>query len=370
MLSIEKIIKEGNLIKEFYEFQKANINLPVILYGAGAGVQWFIKLMKKYDITITSIIDGKYSYTDKGCIEGIDVQSLGWIEEQYNEIIIVISAPAHRNEIIYKIKQSKLKEHVFSFDPTLEILQGVGYEERKNYYLDKQEELFELWKKLNDDFSRKTFENILRGALTSNCDFYQGIANTTQYFPDIIMSQINSSETFVDVGAYTGDSISEFINAVQGKWHKIFAFEPDSNNYKIAKKNYNDERICLFKKGVGRKNETLFLLNENKGKDEGAHVVDNADIASELMKVVKLDDVISEKVTYIKMDIEGMEMDALLGAKKLIKSYRPKLAVSVYHKMEDLLLISHFIESMDLEYKLYLRHYWSCSGTDTVLFAI
>lgn len=83
-----------------------------------------------------------------------------------------------------------------------------------------------------------------------------------------------------------------------------------------------------------------------------------------------MDDIIKGKVTYIKMDIEGMEMDALKGGSEIIRRYKPKLAISVYHKMEDIIEIPYYINSLELGYELYLRHYWDCNGTDTILFAI
>ena len=70
------------------------------------------------------------------------------------------------------------------------------------------------------------------------------------------------------------------------------------------------------------------------------------------------------------MDIEGMELEALMGAENLIKKYKPKLAISVYHKTEDIIVIPEYILNLELGYHLYLRHYWNCNGTDTVLFAV
>ena len=88
------------------------------------------------------------------------------------------------------------------------------------------------------------------------------------------------------------------------------------------------------------------------------------------MEIVRLDDIVGEEVTYIKMDIEGMELDALKGAEALITKYKPKLAISIYHKMEDIVEIPNHIRNMNLGYRFYLRHYWNCNGTDTILFAL
>ena len=81
-----------------------------------------------------------------------------------------------------------------------------------------------------------------------------------------------------------------------------------------------------------------------------------------------MDDVIKEKVTYIKMDIEGAELDTLLGAKKIITQYRPKLAVCIYHKDSDMLNIMEYLQTLNSQYKFYMRHH-NCNMTETVLYA-
>ena len=87
------------------------------------------------------------------------------------------------------------------------------------------------------------------------------------------------------------------------------------------------------------------------------------------ISTVRMDDVIKEPVTFIKMDIEGSEYRALLGARNIIESYKPKLAISIYHKSEDIWQLPQLILEMNSEYKLYLRHY-STAAAETVMYAI
>lgn len=94
-----------------------------------------------------------------------------------------------------------------------------------------------------------------------------------------------------------------------------------------------------------------------------------SDYGTDKIKLIKLDDFISENVTFIKMDIEGAEMPALEGCKKTIEKYKPKLAICVYHKVDDLWKIPLFIKKLNPEYKLYLRHY-SSTFAETVCYAI
>jgi len=87
------------------------------------------------------------------------------------------------------------------------------------------------------------------------------------------------------------------------------------------------------------------------------------------IKVDKLDNIIDSYVSFIKMDIEGAEQDAIEGAKKTIKKYHPRLAISAYHKADDIWKIPELILAIRSDYKIYLRHYTE-GFTETVIFFI
>ena len=74
-----------------------------------------------------------------------------------------------------------------------------------------------------------------------------------------------------------------------------------------------------------------------------------------------------KRVTFIKMDIEGAELPTLQGTKNIIKEQRPTLAISVYHKPEDIIEIPEYLIGLDIGYRFYLRHY-SLYGIETVLY--
>lgn len=90
---------------------------------------------------------------------------------------------------------------------------------------------------------------------------------------------------------------------------------------------------------------------------------------TDTIETVALDEFLhGERVTFIKMDIEGVELDALKGAVRIIKEQKPKLAISVYHKADDIIEIPKLIMEMRPDYKLYLRHY-SMLANEMVLYA-
>ena len=85
--------------------------------------------------------------------------------------------------------------------------------------------------------------------------------------------------------------------------------------------------------------------------------------------VVRMDDFIDDRITFVKMDIEGSEANALLGAERLIRTHKPKLAISVYHKKDDIWVIPKIILRFNPDYKFYLRTYSFTYG-ESVLYAV
>jgi FkbM family methyltransferase len=93
-----------------------------------------------------------------------------------------------------------------------------------------------------------------------------------------------------------------------------------------------------------------------------------------LARLVALDTYLSEEerseITYIKMDIEGAETEALKGMAQTIAKYKPKLAICIYHLPDDLWQIPEYIHSLNPDYKLYIRHHDVEYGAETVCYAI
>lgn len=185
-----------------------------------------------------------------------------------------------------------------------------------------------------------------------------------QYF-DIFSAQ--KKEIFVDAGSYDGNSIMDFISWANGNYEKVFAFEPINEMFQLIRKrliNENISQVELFQKALWIKNEKVPFV-ENKS---GSYVAEGENVTS-FVEGVALDEIIrNEKITFIKMDVEGSELNALKGAKNTIRKNKPKLAICIYHKPEDILEIPAYILDLVKEYRFYIRHYSSCIW-ETVLYA-
>jgi FkbM family methyltransferase len=186
-----------------------------------------------------------------------------------------------------------------------------------------------------------------------------------QYF-DFLKHVSGKHEIFVDCGGYDGNTSIEFANWCHGEYDKIFIFEMDKFNIELCKKsigNHGLNNCVLMEYGVWSDKEELRF---DEGRFTSSSILDDG---SEKRTVCDLDSVLgNENITFIKMDIEGAELEAIKGARNIIARYKPNLAISVYHRPEDIIEIPLLLWEIVPDYTFCLRHYRS-SRRETVLYA-
>lgn len=184
------------------------------------------------------------------------------------------------------------------------------------------------------------------------------------FLPECMKNMTNHDGAFVDIGCYDGKDSLTYLRWNSSRESKIFAFEPDMKNYEVCEKNLMSyPNIKLFNVALSDIEEKLCV----GGEGEMAHLDTKG---SSVVRTQLLDNVIKEeKIDFIKMDVEGHEEKVIRGAKKIISSQHPLLAISIYHKRADIWRIPKLILSLNSNYCFYMRHYGATSG-DTVLYAI
>lgn len=229
------------------------------------------------------------------------------------------------------------------------------------------DKLCQTYEILSDEQSKKVFDAIVDRVLGSGEDtnIMVKVCEKDQYFPADIVN-LSEHESFVDIGAFNGDTVKDFIERTQGKFDNIFSFEVAAINFNLLKDNVghmpNHDKIKIFNIGIwdSECDITYSIGNSQStiGTGEGKG------------HVVPLDYVLQkEKVTYIKMDIEGAEPHALRGARNLIQTQKPRLAICIYHDFKHLWEIPLYLKELAPEYKIYLRHHTNLEY-ETVCYAV
>lgn len=188
------------------------------------------------------------------------------------------------------------------------------------------------------------------------------------YFDLEALLPLRSYEVFIDGGAFDGATTLEFMKWCDGNGY-AFCFEADSKNIATAAAHLSGIENCeIVHKALWSKNTSLYI--DMKGNCSSAVSEEKRGENIEIIETAALDDVVGDRpVTYIKMDIEGAELEALQGAENIIRKQHPRLAVSIYHKPEDIWTIPRLLMKYYEGYWFYMRHY-SFSWYDTVLYAI
>lgn len=202
---------------------------------------------------------------------------------------------------------------------------------------------------LCDEKSKKVFEKVINFKISFDYSFMDGFTNNyeEQYFDKELIHSIEKI-SFVDAGGYVGDTLPSIIKNFPG-FKKIYCVEPNNLHIGIAKRNFAQyKNIEFINCGLGAKKQfsgSVDTIQNNCSHDYQAIDIDT------------IDNLIHEKVDFIKMDIEGAEQDAIDGAKNTIKIYTPILAICIYHKAEDWYKIPQKVLKINSKYNIYLRHY-------------
>lgn len=202
---------------------------------------------------------------------------------------------------------------------------------------------------------------------------------TSDIYPILFIDQyendevkIDDGDILLDCGGCWGDTAMFFAHKV-GNFGHVYSFEFIPENINIFKQNISlnesiSNRITLVEKALGEKtDETLCFSNNGPGSRLGEPSTQTIKVQS-----ITIDDFVRRnnvsKVDFIKMDIEGSELPSLKGAINVLKEFKPKLAISIYHSLDDFVNIPIFLESLHLEYRFYIKH-GTIHNEETVLLA-
>jgi len=229
-----------------------------------------------------------------------------------------------------------------------------------------QDRISSVFNSLNDINSQEILSSYLKMALSNDITFLK--PTTPQYFPKYM--ELSQNEIVVDGGAYTGDTLAVYVN-IYKHFKEYHAFEPSTFNFnKLSSFSQLQDNIFLNNKGLGLSNTKLLFHDEDSESSTSSFVTSlfNSEKLKEV-EIVRLDDYI-QNVSFIKLDIEGAELDALIGSASLITKFKPKIAVCIYHKFEHLWQILDLLKSLRDDYRFSIGYHSTPNIlTELVLYA-
>lgn len=315
----------------------------------------------------------KKIYATNPCFSGGDIDTLSRGYYENRSLILYGTGKIGRHDH-YILMHSKLADRLVAFADTSETLNSLfglpvlSPVELCNNYRDYVVVVASI------DYGAEIYRQLARMGFPQQNIYYPpyqrmmaGMGN--QYF-DVFES--SGYEVFVDAGCYDAQTALAFIRWCKGNYDMIYAFEASPMRSKICRDVFSGnnvqyeliEKACWSGKGVlhfsGDRLQTMF---GGAGVQEKARV-DSIDVPADSIDSV-LD---GQRASFIKMDLEGAELEALKGARATILKWRPKLAISMYHKPEDIVELPRYILQLVPDYRLRIRHYTS-DVQETVLYA-
>lgn len=322
-----------------------NADKPILLYGMGNGADMIIKVLESYGI------DYEDTFASDGFVRGHSfhgkrVLSFSEAKEKYGDFIIIVTFAVHDDKTMSFI--SELSDNFELYAPTVSVVDGSPFTHK--FFKDNEDNFKKAYEMLADEKSKEDYLNILRFKLSGDVKYLlKAHSEKMKLYDDVL--PLNEDEAIVDLGAYDGDTIREFLNVTGGRYKSIIALEPDEKNFrKLERKTEGLPNLTRLNLGAWDKEETLYFAKKSgrnsRLEESGVPVSFNS-----------VDNIVKEKVTFIKMDIEGAELKALEGAKNTVALYKPKLYVCAYHRNEDMFSLPFKIKELYDGYKIYFRQH-------------
>ena len=355
-----------------------NSGKPIVLYGTGDGADKILDYCGKHNIKVADIFasdDFLRSGTPK-FFRGYEIKKLSKIKEIYGDnCCVLLSFGTRFNMVIEKIYD--LDDNHDFYVPNFPVF-GENIYFDAEYYSQNRKDIERVYDLLADDESRSVYQNAINFFITGKLEYLRNdiMQNPKEAALDLFDLR---DVSYIDLGAYDGDTIFELLQHLERKHEvqvkKIYAFEPDTKNF--AKLQRNTEQIAdiceLYNLGVWSRADILTFNAQSNRNSNFDELRAGTGEKTQNISVDSIDNLLYPRISgdiLIKYDIEGAELEALIGSKKIIQEYSPNLIVSLYHKTGDIFKLPLYIQSINPRYKFYMRKHKYIPCWDLNLYAV
>ncbi len=352
---------------KFYETERsvweklAKEKRPIVLYGMGDGADKILSRFRQFGINASAVFASD-EFVRGQSFHDMRVQRFSEVLETIGEeLVIVIAFASQRQEVLEKMYRLDEKYDVVAPDVPVvgEGTFDTDFVKRYNAELNMAYEI------LSDERSKRVFSDMIKFKLSGKLKYLrESETSRNEAFDNILRP--TGSEHFADLGAYNGDTIRELLSHTGGVFASVTALEPDGHNFRklseYAENNLSGN-IRLLQAGAWS-SDTKLTFAAKSGRQSRLAKKGVTTVMRSLDSVLN-----GNPCTMLKIDIEGAEHEAIVGAGNTIRKYRPKLNVAVYHRNEDMFSVPLQLSRICPEYKFFLRHHPYVPAFDTNLYA-
>jgi FkbM family methyltransferase len=352
------------------------LDAPLVFYGAGTTGRHMLARLRRAGRTLDAWADDTPSLRGT-TIEGVPVMTPADAAERFgDEAVFVVTMinpflpfrrARERLGYVTRARVISLIDLAWAYPDAF--LPYVQFE-TPDRVLRKRDDILRAAGLFADEESRRQFAAHLRFRLQLDHDALPPNSKEN-YFPEDVVPPVGPECVFVDAGAYDGDTIRYFLRRQGDRFGAIYAFEPDARNYERLR-----DYTATLDPEIARRIELHCAAVGDKAGTARFNMTGNASAARESdgtteVAIVRIDETVPLRrvQTFVKYDVEGGEWEALRGTQKLVEVAQPLLAVSVYHRPDDLWQLPLELHRLDLDYRLFLRTQGE-DGMDVICYAV
>lgn len=337
---------------------------PIFLYGTGNGADKILDVCESFSIPVKGVFASS-DFVRSRTFRGMPVQSLEMIEDAYgDDFVVLLAFGTTLSSVAENIRKIAKKHTLYIPEVPLYGKELFTYE----YYLENLEKIESVYHILSDERSKSVYEDMIAFRLSGEGKYLANAENIAISYEELLAPL--DIKVAVDCGAYKGDSTRMMADTLSPE--KIIAVEPDPKTFlKLSAYAENESRtaVTCVNAAVGRE-DTVALFMASASRGSGKEGLSKSAKTREVT-VRSIDSILDgERIDLLKLDVEGDEMDALIGAADTIRQSKPCLAVSVYHRTGDIFSLPLKVLEMLPDFKLYLRREACIPAWDITLFAL
>lgn len=331
---------------------------PIVMYGTGNGADKVLDILDETGVKISGVTASN-GFVRERFFRGYHVKPIEYFEEIYKDFTVIIAFGSSRSEVIDNIKSISQRHRVLV--PCVPVISNVIFD--RTFIKTHAEEINLAYSLLTDEFSKKVFSGYVNfqfgGELSS---LFEIETPESEAYTDIL--KLNKSETFVDIGAYRGDTVAKFLEFCGGDYKNIVAAEPDLKTFsKLCNNCGTLPRFKALNSAVtGIDGEVEFSQNAGRQSAVGKGTLTKSVTLTTLCEGIS--------PSFIKIDSEGCEYEILKAGESILKEFKPKLNIAAYHKSEDIFTLPILIKNAVPDYEIHLRHHPYIPAWDTIFYCV
>ncbi|MBO5066172.1 MAG: FkbM family methyltransferase [Clostridia bacterium] len=329
---------------------------PIIMYGTGNGADKVLDILEERGIKIHGVTASS-TFVRNRTFRGFQVMPISYFEEKFEKCTFIITFGSSIPDVMKNIFELSKKHTVLV--PCVPVTGTEICDEK--FLNNNKEQLEKAYSLLADDFSRGIFCGYIDFIFGGSLENLRKITTEEdEAFTNIL--KLSESETYVDIGAYRGDTVDTFLSYTNGKYENIICAEPDAKTYKKLIEH------CESLDNFYAQNVAVTDIDGKIGFSD-AHGRQSAVGGEKTINSVTVNTLCEGySPSYIKIDSEGCENEILSAGKDILNKFSPKLNIAAYHKFSDIYTLPILINAINPRYKIHLRHHPYIPAWDTLFY--